>query len=57
MSDWEDFTEAHGYSANDPDALDNIMQDWEEDEKMYKINNEYIKGIKSCTNDKKIDIE
>ncbi len=29
------------------------MSDWEEDEKMYKINNEYIKGIKSCTNDKK----
>lgn len=32
MSDWEDFVEGYGYTAGDPDAMDKIMGDWQDDD-------------------------
>ena len=42
MGEWEELVEAHGYLASDPDALDNMMGEWEMDKKSFQKNKSTI---------------
>jgi len=37
MGEYADFVESYGYSAGDPDAMDNIMSSWAKDERDYQL--------------------